>query len=70
MKELLLCEVGMIDFETSQLSPKLGILASFIYEGQNCSASNFTYGNRPTLLARLGNNGKIPDLKLQLLIWL
>ncbi len=58
----------MIDFATSQLSLKLGILARFLYELQNCSASNFTYGNRLTLLTRLGNNGKIQDLKLQILI--
>ncbi len=61
-------EVWMIEFATSQLSLKLGILASFFYEIQNCSASFFTYGNHLTLLARLGSNGKIQYLKLHILI--
>ncbi len=57
----------MIDFATSQFYLKLGILASF-YEVQRCSASNVTYCNHLTLLARLVKNGKIQDLKFQLLI--
>ncbi len=41
----------------SQLSLKLGILASF-YEVKNCSASNLTYGDCLTILARWATMAK------------